>query len=63
MLFLTAMSHVPVPPPRPALVCSLFLINSSDRVVRIYDTEMILSDACDVEEPDALQKMQDLVNR
>eukprot|EP00117_Sycon_ciliatum_P017386 scpid27994/ scgid16400/ Retinoblastoma-binding protein 5 len=42
---------------------SLFLINSSDRVVRIYDTEMILSEECDVEEPDALQKMQDLVNR
>ncbi|EDV19471.1 uncharacterized protein TRIADDRAFT_33540, partial [Trichoplax adhaerens] len=43
---------------------SVFLVNSSDRVIRVYDSEIVLS-AADYEgrEPESIQKLQDLVNR
>lgn len=41
---------------------SCFLINTSDRVIRVYDSTEIL--ACGVDgEPEPIQKLQDLVNK
>ncbi|CAG0883175.1 unnamed protein product [Cyprideis torosa] len=40
-----------------------FAVNASDRVIRVYSTDMILS-AGDIEgEPEPLQKLQDMVNK
>ncbi len=42
--------------------CSNFLVNTADRVIRVYDIDGIV---CDGEEGEveALQRLQDLVNR
>ena len=43
---------------------SAFLINSSDRIIRVFDGQIIL--ACKGQqnaEPEPIQKLQDLVNR
>jgi len=39
-----------------------FMINSQDRVIRVFDRDMVLS-CPDGSEPDPIQKLQDLVNR
>ena len=41
---------------------SSFLVNSQDRVIRVFDREMVLK--CeDSIDPEPIQKLQDLVNR
>lgn len=41
---------------------SSFLVNSQDRVIRVFDREMVLK--CDESvDPEPVQKLQDLVNR
>ena len=41
---------------------SCFLVNSSDRIIRVYESEEVL--ACGKDgEPEPIQKLQDLVNR
>lgn len=41
---------------------SCFLINTADRVIRVYDSKEIL--ACGKDgEPEPMQKLQDLVNK
>lgn len=41
---------------------SCFLINTSDRVIRVYDSKEVL--ACGKDgEPEPIQKLQDLVNK
>ncbi|CAG0902661.1 unnamed protein product, partial [Darwinula stevensoni] len=39
-----------------------FLVNTADRVIRVYDLELVISAGKDAE-PEPLQKLQDLVNR
>ena len=41
--------------------CSNFLVNSADRVIRVFDIERIMADPAS--EVEALQRLQDLVNR
>lgn len=43
---------------------SAFLINSQDRIIRVFDSQIVLS-CRDTEgaEPEPIQKLQDLVNR
>lgn len=41
---------------------SVFLVNTADRVIRVYDTKQVLSCGKDGE-PEPLQKLQDLVNK
>ena len=41
---------------------SNFLVNSADRVIRVFDIDVIMASYED-EEPEALQRLQDLVNR
>ena len=42
--------------------CRHFLVNSADRIVRVYDSQEVI--ACGKNgEPEPLQKLQDLVNR
>lgn len=41
---------------------SCFLVNTSDRVIRVYDTKTALK--CGMNgEPEPIQKLQDLVNK
>lgn len=41
---------------------SSFLINTSDRIIRVYDAKEVI--ACGKEgEPEPIQKLQDLVNK
>lgn len=41
---------------------SSFLINTSDRVIRVYDAKEVI--ACGKDgEPEPIQKLQDLVNK
>ena len=40
---------------------SNFLVNSADRVIRVFDIDVIMA-SCE-EEVEALQRLQDLVNR
>lgn len=43
-------------------VFSCFLINTADRVIRVYDSKEVL--ACGKDgEPEPIQKLQDLVNK
>ena len=42
---------------------SNFLVNSADRIVRVYDVDDIVDNADSGSEPEALQKLQDLVNK
>lgn len=42
---------------------SNFLVNSADRIVRVYDVDDIVQNADSGSEPEALQKLQDLVNK
>ena len=42
---------------------SNFLVNSADRIVRVYDVDDIVHNADSGSEPEALQKLQDLVNK
>ena len=44
--------------------CSVsnFLVNSADRVIRVFDIDVIMA-SFEEEEPEALQRLQDLVNR
>uniref|UniRef100_A0A8C8DKI3 Retinoblastoma binding protein 5 n=1 Tax=Oryzias sinensis TaxID=183150 RepID=A0A8C8DKI3_9TELE len=42
--------------------CSCFLINTADRIIRVYDGREILTCGRDGE-PEPMQKLQDLVNR
>lgn len=44
------------------LVFSCFLINTADRIIRVYDGREILTCGRDGE-PEPMQKLQDLVNR
>ncbi|CAG7834440.1 unnamed protein product [Allacma fusca] len=39
-----------------------FLVNSADRIIRVYDSKAVLSSGKDGE-PDPIQKLQDLVNK
>jgi len=41
---------------------SAFLINTSDRVIRVYDSKEIITLGKDGE-PEPIQKLQDLVNK
>ena len=43
-------------------VCSNFLVNSADRVIRVFDIDHIM-EAEKEEDMEPLQKLQDLVNR
>lgn len=43
-------------------LCSCFLINTADRIIRVYDGREILTCGRDGE-PEPMQKLQDLVNR
>lgn len=46
----------------PPNVFSCFLVNSADRVIRVYDGKEVLT--CGLNgEPDPIQKLQDLVNK
>jgi len=49
------------------IYCILFsshcLVNSTDRIVRVYDVDDIVHNADSGTEPEALQKLQDLVNK
>lgn len=41
---------------------SSFLINTSDRIIRVYDAKEVL--ACGIDgEPEPIQKLQDQVNK
>lgn len=43
-------------------VYSSFLINTSDRIIRVYDAKEVI--ACGKDgEPEPIQKLQDLVNK
>ena len=42
--------------------CSSFLVNSQDRVIRVFDREMVLKCGNSID-PEPIQKLQDLVNR
>ena len=43
---------------------SAFLINSQDRIIRVFDSQIVLSCQGTVgAEPEPIQKLQDLVNR
>ena len=39
------------------------MVNSADRIVRVYDVDDIVHNADSGSEPEALQKLQDLVNK
>ena len=41
---------------------SFFLVNSADRVIRVYDSGAVLKDGKDGD-PEPTQKLQDLVNK
>ena len=41
---------------------SFFLVNSADRVIRVYDVRKVLKSGKD-EDPEPTQKLQDLVNK
>lgn len=42
--------------------CSCFLVNTADRVIRVYNSEEVK--ACGKDgEPEPIQKLQDLVNK
>lgn len=42
--------------------CSSFLINTSDRIIRVYDAKEVI--ACGIDgEPEPIQKLQDQVNK
>lgn len=42
--------------------CSHFLVNSADRIIRVYDAKEIL--ACGKDgDPEPMQRLQDLVNK
>lgn len=44
------------------IICSCFLVNTADRVIRVYDSKEVL--ACGKDgEPEPIQKLQDLVNK
>ena len=45
-----------------ACMCSNFLVNSADRVIRVFDIDNIM-EAEKEEDMEPLQKLQDLVNR
>lgn len=45
------------------IICSAFLINSSDRIIRVFDGQIILACKGQNTEPEPIQKLQDLVNR
>ena len=43
---------------------SAFLINSQDRIIRVFDSQIVLScQGTEEAEPEPIQKLQDLVNR
>ena len=42
---------------------SAFLVNSSDRIIRVFDGQIILACKGQNAEPEPIQKLQDLVNR
>lgn len=43
---------------------SAFLINSQDRIIRVFDSQIVLScQGTEGAEPEPIQKLQDLVNR
>lgn len=43
-------------------IFSSFLINTSDRIIRVYDSKEVI--ACGIDgEPEPIQKLQDLVNK
>ena len=44
------------------IVFSNFLVNSADRVIRVFDIDAIMA-SVEEDEPEALQRLQDLVNR
>ena len=44
------------------LFSSCFLINTADRVIRVYDSKEVLTCGKDGE-PEPIQKLQDLVNK
>lgn len=45
-----------------AHIYSSFLINTSDRIIRVYDAKEVI--ACGKDgEPEPIQKLQDLVNK
>ena len=44
------------------MCCSCFLVNSADRVIRVYESGEVMACGCDGE-PEPIQKLQDLVNK
>lgn len=46
-----------------SILCSAFLVNSSDRIIRVFDGQIILACKGQNAEPEPIQKLQDLVNR
>ena len=49
-------------PPLIEISFSSFLINTSDRIIRVYDAKEVI--ACGKDgEPEPIQKLQDLVNK
>ena len=48
------------------ILCSNFLVNCADRVLRVYDLEQVMGETEEdnsADEVEALQRLQDLVNR
>lgn len=45
------------------VLVSNFLVNSADRVIRVFDIDAIMATLDEDDEPEALQRLQDLVNR
>ena len=46
-----------------ACICSHFLVNSSDRIIRVFDSDDVLRSRQENREPECIQRLQDLVNR
>jgi len=45
-----------------SLICSSFLVNTADRIIRVYDSSEVLM-CGESGEPEPMQKLQDLVNK
>ena len=48
--------------PHLRFIFSSFLVNSQDRVIRVFDRELVLKWGDSID-PEPIQKLQDLVNR
>jgi hypothetical protein len=48
--------------PSKSFLSSYFLVNTADRVIRVYDSKEVMT-CGDDGEPEPIQKLQDLVNK